>query len=56
MQLVSVIAGSAIDVLFRDHKVGSGRVTAYPEITPKMEFCPDGRQAYRNSESALECG
>jgi hypothetical protein len=36
MQLVSVIAGSAIDVLFRDHKVGSGRVNQ--DIT-QILFC-----------------
>ena len=23
--------------------LGSGRMTAYPSITPKMEFCPDWR-------------
>jgi hypothetical protein len=27
-QFVSIIAGSVMDVLFRDHKLGSGRVTA----------------------------
>jgi hypothetical protein len=29
---------------------GSGRITGNPEITLKMEFCPDGRQSNRNSE------
>jgi hypothetical protein len=27
----------------------SGRVTAYPEITPKMEFCPDWRLYVREA-------
>ena len=26
----------------------SWRITAYPEITPKMEFCPDWRQSNRH--------
>jgi hypothetical protein len=26
----------------------SGRIAGYPEITPKMEFCPDLRQTDRN--------
>jgi hypothetical protein len=25
-----------------------GRVTAYPEITPKIEFCPDWRRSDLN--------
>ena len=27
-------------------------ITAYPEITPKMEFCPGGRQSDRNLENS----
>jgi hypothetical protein len=29
---------------------GSDWITAYPEITPKMEFCPDWRRSNRNSK------
>jgi hypothetical protein len=31
----------------------SGRVTGYPEITPKMEFCPDWRPSVR--EKLCDC-
>ena len=30
-----------------------GRITAYPEITPKMEFCPDWRP--RASDAVSIC-
>jgi hypothetical protein len=33
--------------------MSSGCITAYPEITPKMEFCPDWRQSNRNSEKLV---
>ena len=45
----SSVAGREI---FVSHN--SGRVTAYPEITPKMEFCPDWRPSSRNSQDGTE--
>jgi hypothetical protein len=33
----------------------SGRVTAHPEITPKMEFCPDWRQSDERRDKPACC-
>jgi hypothetical protein len=32
--------------------VRSGRITGNPEVTPKMEFCPDWRQSNRTTFGA----
>jgi len=34
--------------------IRNSRTTAYPEITPKMEFCPDWRQSGRNLRFMLQ--
>jgi hypothetical protein len=41
------------DACHRIATCDSGRVTAYPEITPKMEFCPDWRPYGPNQPNAL---